>query len=123
MRSPLRILIGGVLILEGLSAALGVAGRLPMLPVYPIPVLLMIGARGLIGAMEAMSGWLLLDRRPVAVPMARLAILLSAVHITLGVGFGLAPTNLDPAFRTPFVVGYWIFAALVWAALASQKQT
>jgi len=123
VRSPLRILIGGVLILEGLSAALGVAGRLPMLPVYPIPVLLMIGARGLIGAMEAMSGWLVLDQRPAAVPLARLAILLSAVHITLGVGFSLGPTNLDPAFRTPFVIGYWVFAALMWAALRSQRQT
>jgi hypothetical protein len=123
VRSPLRILIGGVLILEGLSAALGVASRLTMLPAYPIPVLLMIAARALVGALEAMSGWLLLDQRPAAVPLARLAILLSAVHVTLGVGFGFAPTNLDPAFRTPFVIGYWIFAALVWAALASQRQT
>ncbi len=82
-----------------------------------LPVIAMVGLRGLSGALEATGGWLLLQQNPAAHAIARSGVLLAAIYATLGIGARLAPTNLDPAFRMPVVFGYWAYALIMFGLL------
>jgi hypothetical protein len=62
----------------------------------------------------------LIEQRPIAVGVARVTLVGSAVLTTLELGWRLAPSNLDPAWRWPVVVGSWIYAA-VWLMLLNSS--
>lgn len=113
----LRLLASALLLVDSLSAAVGVAGTLTDLPVHGLPALAMIALRGASGALEATGAWLLLQYNPAAGPIARGGVLLAAAYATLGIGARLAPTNLDPAFRLPVIAGYWAYALVMFTLL------
>src|SRR5262245_5912461 len=72
-------------------------------------------ARGIIGAMQLSTGWGLASRRPSAVSLARYVLLLSAVLLTIEIGWRLTPTDLDPTYRWLVVLVYWVYAsAAIW---------
>jgi len=71
-----------------------------------------VAARGLVGALALVSGMWLIERRPIAIVSARVTLVASAVLTTLELGWRLAPSNLDPAWRWPVGAGSWIYAAL-----------
>ncbi len=116
-RRALRLLAGTLLLFDGLSSAVGVASALPTLAAQGPAALGAIALRGLVGAFEATGGYLLLARNPSAAPIARVGVILAAVYATIGIGARLAPTNLDPAFRHPVVVGYWAYALIMLSLL------
>ena len=69
-------------------------------------------ARGIVGAMQLMTGWGLASRRPPALPLARWVLLVSAVLLTVETGWQLTPTDIDPTFRWPLVLAYWVYAGV-----------
>jgi len=71
--------------------------------------------RGIVGAMQLSTGWGLASRRPSAVSLARWVLLCSAGLLTIEIGGRLTPTDLDPTYRWPVVIAYWLYAsAVVW---------
>jgi hypothetical protein len=87
-----------------------VAEQLPSIGMFAAGPLLVVVARAVVGALQLISGWLLFGARPPAVPIARIAVVSSAVVTTVGIGGRLAPTDLDPAFRWYAVAAYWAYA-------------
>jgi hypothetical protein len=82
----------------------------PSLAAHDARAVFVIIARGFVGAVQLASGTFLLVNRPSAPALAQLALALSAVVVALEVGFGFAPTSLDPTYRWPIVLVYWIYA-------------
>ena len=66
-------------------------------------------ARVAVGAMQLTTGWGLANRRPSAASFARWVLLLSAVLLTIELGAHVTPSDLDPTWRWPVVVGYWLY--------------
>jgi hypothetical protein len=113
----LRLLAAGLLFIDAVSAAVGVAGIVGSLSIQGPAALLMIAVRGLSGALEATGSWLLLQQNPAAPAIARSGVLVAAVYATLGIAFRLAPTNLDPSLRLPVVLAYWTYALMILGLL------
>ena len=67
-------------------------------------------ARGLVGAVQLSTGWGLASRRPSSAALARWVLLVSAVLLTIEIGWRLTPTDLDPTWRWPLVLAYWVYA-------------
>jgi hypothetical protein len=99
-----------LLILEAIVTEIWIAGLLPSLAAYDAVVLVLVVARAIIAAALFMGGWLLLNQRPAAAPIAGPALLVSAGLMTVEIGFRMAPSNLDPTFRWPVVGLYWVYA-------------
>lgn len=116
----IRLVLSGLLILEGLYTAVWIAGLIPTLVAYDALTLTVIAARGAVGGLEFVAGWWLGSRRPGAGALATWTLLASAALLTVELGARLAPSDLDPAFRWPFVAGYWVYtllaAAWLWQA-------
>jgi hypothetical protein len=112
----LRTLLSALLVLEGLVAGTWVAGHLSLLAVYPAVTLALMAVRGFVGALEFAAGWLVIRRQPAALRFAEVALVSSAVLLTLEIGADLAPNSFLPGYRWPAVVVYWVYAA-GWVAL------
>ena len=106
----MRQLLALLLVLEGIATPIWIARLLPSLAAYDALVLVVIVARLVTAAGLFMGGWLLTNQRPAAAPIARAALLVSAVLTTMEIGFRMAPSNLDPTFRWPVVALYWVYA-------------
>ena len=102
--------IACLLVVEGVFTALWMARMIPTLAGHDGIVVALMMARGLVGAAQLTSGLFLFGRRPAAATIARSALLVSAVLMTLEVGERLAPSDLEPGLRWPVVVGYWVYA-------------
>jgi hypothetical protein len=102
-----------LLVIDALLAVLWLANQVPALAGQDALVIVLLIARGFTAAALFIGGWLLLERRPAAFAIARSALLVSAALITIEVGFRQAPSNLDPTFRWPVVVLYWLYALAV----------
>lgn len=75
----------------------------------------LILARGVVGAVELTIGWSLSSRRSAALSLARWVLPCSAVLLTIELGASMTPTDLDPSYRWPVVIAYWLYAsAVVW---------
>ena len=110
MRSIWRGVVSVLLVVEGLTGALRLAGLLPTLQVYgPLTVGLLL-IRGLISALQCTGGWWLAGGRPTAAPIIRAAMIASAVLTVLETGLRLTPSNLDPTFRWWVVAAYGVYA-------------
>jgi hypothetical protein len=113
----LRRLLGLILIAEAGLAGLSVLQALPALAGYEAVAVSLILAGGAVGALQAASGMLLLERErkdpgPV---LGQAALFLSAVLTTLVVGFRLAPSDIYYWIRWEYVAGYLVYAALgIW---------
>jgi hypothetical protein len=104
-------LLGFLFLLEAALTGLWITRLLPSLGVYDATADVLIASRALVGAVELMTWWLIHGRRPTAVPLARVVLVASAVLTTLEIGWRIAPSNMDPAWRWPYVTAYWIYAA------------
>jgi hypothetical protein len=102
-----------LLVIDALLTGVWLANLLPVLAAYDLLVFALLIARGFTAAALFTGGWLLLGDRPAAAAIARGALLVSAMLLTIEIGFRLAPSNLDPTFRWPLVVLYWLYALAV----------
>ncbi len=103
-------LLGFLLVAEGVTTLFWLVRLAPSLGWRDPASTTLILFRGLVGAMQLTSGWWLSTRRPSAGPLARLALFLSAALMTLEIGERMSPTNLDPTYRWPLVIAYWVYA-------------
>lgn len=106
----MRILLGAALGLEGMWTALWLARLVPVLGIYEGITLVVIGARGLVGALQMASGWMLVRGLPPATVFARGVLVGSAVLLTLELGARLGPSSLFPSLRWPVIGIYWVYA-------------
>ncbi len=110
-----------LLLADALSAAVGVATLLPGLAMHAAPVIARIVLRAGAGMLEGAGGFRLLNGRASGAALGRAGSLVAALYVTLGIGFRLAPSSLDPSLRLPMVALYWLFAAIVWLLLACSR--
>ena len=101
-----------LLLLEGLSSALRFATRFSYVMIYPALTVSLIAMRLVVAVQQFGAGWMVIGGRPPGPPFARVALAQSAVLVTFELGFGLAPTNLFPAYRWWAVGVYWIYALI-----------
>jgi hypothetical protein len=118
MMSLLVRLLASLLIAESMFGALRVAGLVSRLSGYDAVAVALILARGLLGALQFVSGWLLANRRPQGFALAPWAFVGSAILTPLDVGLGLAPTDVYPWLRWQVTAAYDAYAlaaaAFVW---------
>ena len=111
--------LSGLFLLESLLAALYLSQLISALPGHDPSVIAVILARGGVGALQFTAGWLLLQRRPTGVVVARWAIVGAALWVLLAVGFNLAPTGVYPWWRTQATAGYGLYAGALLLAVNS----
>ncbi len=109
----LRVL-GFLLIAEGVSTLFWLVMLLPSLGWRDRSSVAVIVVRGVIGALQLVSGWGLASRNASAPALARWALGISAALLALEIGFHLSPSNLDPTYRWPLV---WAYAAYALVAI------
>jgi hypothetical protein len=108
-------LLGLILIAEAALAGLSVLQALPALPGYDAVAVSLILAGGGVGALQAASGVLLLEKRDPGPILGQAALLLSAILTTLVVGFRLAPSDIYYWIRWEYVAGYCTYALVgIW---------
>jgi len=90
--------------------ALRVAGLLGQLSAYDFVAITLIVLRGLVGAWQFVSGWLLANRRPQGLVMAPWVLLASAALMVFEVGLNLAPTDIYYWLRWQVTGGYALYA-------------
>ena len=113
----MRHLIAALLLAESLARAFRLAQLLPALPGHDFVAAALIVAGCPVAALLFTSGWMLIARRPPAALIARIALLSSAVLVTLTVGFWLAPTMSYPWWRWQITIGYWLYATAASSVL------
>jgi hypothetical protein len=106
----MRLIPATLLILEGLASGVWVVGLASALPGHSALVVVLVLTRGLVGALQFMSGWLLLTGRLPAVVLAQAALIVGGVMATLETGFRLVPSNSVPTYRWVVVAAYWTYA-------------
>ena len=108
-------LVAACLLVEGALTVMWLTSLLSTLAAYDFLTLTIIAARGLVGALQLTSGWLLLGERLPARIFASWAFALSAILLAVELGARLSPSNLDPTFRWPAVVLYSVYATtMIW---------
>lgn len=99
--------------------SLRVAGLVPRLSGYDAAAVALILARGVLCALQFISGWLLANKRPQGFALAPWAFVASAALTPLDVGLGLAPTGVYAWLRWQVTVGYDAYAlgaaAFLWS--------
>jgi hypothetical protein len=98
--------LAAVLIAESMFGALRVAELVPRLPGYDAVAVALIVARGLLGPLQFVSGWLLATRKPQGLALAPWAFLTSAALTPFDVGLGLAPTGIYAWLRWQVTLAY-----------------
>ena len=112
----MRMIVAVLLIGEAASTAMWIARILPVLAIYGGVVMVFVGLRAAVAALQCAAGLMALQRRPPAVFFAQWSLLLSAALLTLELGVGVTPTSVFPSYRWPIVGGYWVYVLLVvWA--------
>lgn len=111
MKQLLRVL-ALLLIAEGVWTLVWLTQLLSSLGWRDKSSVALILARGVVGAMQLTTGWGLASRRPAALALARWVLLVSAVLFTFEMGWQLTPTDIDPTFRWPLVLAYWVYAVV-----------
>src|SRR5262245_15033446 len=113
-RASMRIL-ALLLIAEGVWTLVWLTQLLSSLGWRDKSSVALILVRGIVGAMQLSTGWGLANRRPSALSLARWVLFFSAGLLTVEVGWRMTPTDLDPTYRWPVVIAYWLYAgAAVW---------
>ncbi|HEX7780084.1 MAG TPA: hypothetical protein VF424_12625 [Vicinamibacterales bacterium] len=116
-----RRLLGVILIGEAALAGFSVTQSLPALPGYDAISIALILAGGAVGALQAVSGLMLLEGRPQGAALGQASLVLSAILTLLVVGFRLAPSDVYYWLRWKYVAGYLVYAVVgMWIL---QKKT
>jgi hypothetical protein len=104
-----------ILVAEAALAGLSVAQSLPALPGYDAISIALILAGGAVGALQAVSGLMLLEGRPQGAALGRASLVFSAILTLLVVGFRLAPSDVYYWLRWKYVAGYSVYAVVgIW---------
>ena len=119
--SVIRAVLAPLLIVEALMTSVWIARHLPGLFARDAATIAIIAVRAIVGVLALMSGVWLIERRPIAAATARVTLVASAILTTLELGWRLAPTNVDPAWRWPVVAGAWIYAGAALVVLSRAK--
>lgn len=104
------MLLGALLLIDGLSSGLRIARLVSVLVIYPPIVGVLVAARALVASVLVAGGALLLQRRPAAWTIAQAALVASAALVVLETGLALVPTSLFPVYRWPAVALYGVYA-------------
>ena len=112
----MRLLMAVLLLGEAGLTAVWLSGQLSVLGIYGSVELLMTGLRAVVAALLCAAGFMWIRGRTSAPAFTCVALLSSAVLLTLTLGLGLAPTSVFPAFRWPVVMGYWTYALAIGLA-------
>jgi hypothetical protein len=104
------ILLGLLLVVEGLSTGLWIARIVPMLSYLNALIIALAILRGLTGAMQTVGGFSLLAGRRHTIGLCQVSLIASAMLTTLEIGARIAPSNLDPTWRWPLTGAYWVYA-------------
>lgn len=117
-------LIGVVLMVDGIWAALRMSSLLSTLAMRDPQDVALIMARMFAGAAAAAAGWSVTQGRPVAAWLAQVAVVATTLVLAVGFATGWLPTSIDPALRWPVVGMYAAFALLVaaWARRARRRE-
>jgi hypothetical protein len=110
----MRRVVALLLIAEGVWTLMWLTQLLSSLGWRDKSSVALILARGVVGAMQLTTGWGLASRRPPALALARWVLLVSAVLFTVEICWRLTPTDLDPTYRWPLVVAYWVYALVAF---------
>jgi len=95
--------------------ALRLSSVLPQISFYDPVAIVLIIARGLLGALQFTGGWLLANHRPAGPTIARWALLGGAAITVLDVGFRLAPSGIYSWYRWQVTATYVAYAlAAAW---------
>jgi hypothetical protein len=113
-------LLAFLLIAESLFGALYVSSLIAYVGNYDGVAVALILARGVLGALQFIGGWLLANRRPAGPVLARFALVAGAVHVVLSLGFNLAPTDIYYWYRWHVTTAYCAYA-LAGVALLSRR--
>jgi hypothetical protein len=113
-------LLAFLLIAESLFGALYVSSLIAYVGNYDGVAVALILARGVLGALQFIGGWLLANRRPAGPVLSRLALVAGAVHVVLSLGFNLAPTDIYYWYRWHVTTAYCAYA-LAGVALLSRR--
>jgi len=108
----IRRAVAFLLIAESLLTAARMASMLSVLAVYDGVALLLIVLRALLAPLQFAGGWFVASRRPQGPPLARAALVLSAVLTVFDVGLGLAPAPVYPWWRWQAALVYAIYASI-----------
>lgn len=104
-----------LLIAEALFGALRLSMLLPQLGIYDPVAIVLIFARGALGALQFAAGWLLANKRPAGPVIARWALVAGAVLTVFDVGLRLAPSSIYSWYRWQVTAAYAAYAAAaVW---------
>ncbi len=110
---PVRTAIALLLGIEALVGVQGLARFVEVAAAYDATVWLMAALRAVVTVLQGTAAWTLWRAMPPGPLFARVAVVSSAVVLTLEVGAHLAPSSLPPGTRGPVIVAYWVYAALV----------
>lgn len=111
----MRRVIGVMLMVDGVLAVLGFANVVSSLgtrdPESVAAIVCRLGA----GGAAMIGGWLVTQRRAPGDQLAVVAVVWTAVMVTVGTIWRLLPTNLPPDIQEYVVLGYWLAAVVVVA--------
>jgi len=111
----MRVVIAGLMMLEGVASGLRLARFMSALRIYPPLTIGLLVVRTGIGALLVSAGLMVLQRHPAGPVLARRGLIASAAFAALEVGFGFVPTSIFPTYRWPAVALYWCYAAgAIW---------
>ena len=109
----MRRVIGVVLMVDGLTTAFWFTTLLSSLTVRDPLSVAAIVARLVAGALGAIAGWLVTQRRAPGLGLATATSVATAALVSAGLVWPLLPNNLDPGLRLPMALGYWVLAAAI----------
>jgi uncharacterized membrane protein (DUF2068 family) len=113
VRTAIALLLG----IEALVGLQGLARFVEIAAAYDATVWLMAALRGVVTVLQGTAAWTLWRAAPPGPLFARVAVVSSAVVLTLEIGAHLAPSSLPPGTRGPVIVAYWVYAAVVLLVL------
>ena len=109
------MLIAALLIAEAMWTVPRLAAVVYTIAAYDPVAIGLIAARACVTAAQLTAATLLVQRRPPARPIARIALVAAAVLLTLEAGFNLAPSAVYPFWRWQIVTVYWLYVVVaVW---------
>ncbi len=114
--------ISAALLLEAASAALSLAALLPSLDVRGPLTWLMALARAVVTGVQLIAASRVRAGESQTIQRMEWVMGASAGLRIMETGFRLVPTNLDPTFRWPVLIGYVMYAAAMVAGLRSVRR-
>ena len=109
------MLLALLLILEVVWTLPRLAAIVYTIAAYDAIAIALIAVRAFVSAMQVSAAMLLMRRRPQGAPIARAALIASAVLLTFEAGLNLAPSGVYPFWRWQIVTAYWLYAiAATW---------